>query len=333
MVRLNRRAFALNSAAVAGAVVLGARSTGAFAQDASPAATVEVPVVIGEDGSITITHAQGETTLQGVPSKVATFDIASLDTLDAIGVDITGTAQGQLVGHLDKYNNEPYVNVGTLFEPDYEAVAALEPDLIIVANRSAATYPDLSGIAPTIDLTAVNADDHLASLAANASILGAIFGKDEEVAAALAEINTRVEALQPLAAETGTCLVIMTTGGEVTVLPAHGSAGGRGSFIYNTLGISPVIEDIEEATHGEAVSFEFLLENNPDWLFVIDRDAATGEGGEAAEQVLDNEIVHETTAWQNEQIVYLQPFPWYIAMNGLTVTGLMLDDLEGGFGA
>lgn len=332
MVRLNRRLFALNTAAVAGAVVLGGRSLGAVAQEASPAAS-NVPVVIGEDGSITITHAQGETTLPGIPSTIVTFDIASLDTLDAIGVDITSTAQGQLVGHLDKYNSEPYVNTGTLFEPDYEAVAALAPDLIIVANRSAATYPDLSAIAPTIDLTAVNADDHLASLAANASLLGAIFGKDAEVADALAAIDARVAALQPAAAEAGTCLVIMTTGGEVTILPAHGSAGGRGSFIYNTLGIPAVIEDIEEATHGEAVSFEFLLEHNPDWLFVIDRDAATGEESEAAEQVLDNEIVHETTAWQNEQIVYLQPFPWYIAMNGLTVTSLMLDDLEGGLGA
>ncbi len=333
MARLNRRVFALKSTAVAGGIIIGGPILGAHAQSATPSANAEVPVVIGEDGSITITHAQGETTLPGVPSKIVTFDIASLDTLDALGIDITGTAQGSLVGHLEKYNNEPYLNVGTLFEPDYEAVAALEPDLIIVANRSAAVYPDLSTIAPTIDLTALDSNDHLLSLATNARILGEIFGKQEEVETALADINARVEALKPVAADAGTCLVIMTTGGEVTILPAAGATGGRGSFIYNTLGLAPVIEDIADATHGEAVSFEFLLETNPDWLFVIDRDAATGEESEAAAQVLDNEIVHETTAWQNDQIVYLEPFPWYIAMNGITVTGLMLDDLEAGLGA
>ena len=35
---------------------------------------------------IVVTHAQGETTVPVNPQKVVTFDMASLDTLDALGV-------------------------------------------------------------------------------------------------------------------------------------------------------------------------------------------------------------------------------------------------------
>lgn len=327
---ISRREFNLMAALVVGAGATGGLALNAVAQDATPSASGYGAVVSADGSEVTVTHAQGETVVTANPTRVITFDIASLDTLDTLGVEILGTAQGSLTGHLEKYNGEEYINAGTLFEPDYEAVFAAEPDLIIVANRSAATLPELAKIAPTIDLTSANSDDHLGSLNTNTTVLGEIFGKQEEAASALAALDDRVAALQPIAAEAGTGLVIMAVGAEVSVLAASGATGGRGSFIYNTLGIPAPISDIEEATHGEAVSFEFLLETNPDWLFVIDRNAATGEEGEAAEAILDNEIVHQTTAWTEGQIIYLNPFAWYIAMNGLTVTGLMLDDIEGG---
>lgn len=333
MVRISRRGFTVSAAVLAGTGMVGGLSPGAIAQDASPSAASGYSAVPSADGGeFTVTHAQGETTVTANPSRVVVFDIASLDTLDTLGVEVLGVAQGSVTGHLEKYNSDPYINAGTLFEPDYEAVFAAEPDLIIVAGRSSAVYPDLADIAPTIDLTVAQDSDHIEGLTINATLLGELFGKQEEVATALDAIYDRVAGIQEVASTSGNGLVIMTTGGEVTVLAATGARGGRGGLIYNTLGVQPAIEDIEEATHGEAVSFEFLLEANPDWLFVIDRDVATGGEGDAAEQILDNEIVHETTAWQQEQIVYLDPFSWYIAMNGLTVTNLMLDDIAAGYG-
>src|SRR5690606_41003609 len=79
------------------------------------------------------------------------------------------------------------------------------------------------------------------------------------------------------------------TGVQTCALPisAYGP-GSRFGILHDTLGVAPAVEDVEAATHGEAISFEFILETNPDWLFVVDRDAATGEGGEAAAQVLED---------------------------------------------
>jgi iron complex transport system substrate-binding protein len=99
-------------------------------------------------------------------------------------------------------------------------------------------------------------------------------------------------------------------------------------LVYDVFGVEPAVEDVEAATHGEPVSFEFLLETNPDTLWVIDRDAATGEeGSQAAEAVLDNEIVAQTTAAQEDRIVYLDPMAWYIVFGGLDTTKIMIDDV------
>lgn len=268
----------------------------------------------------TVTHAQGETTLPGVPQKVVSFDFAAIETLEAIGVDVAGLPGSNLPAHLEKYASDDYAKVGSLFEPDYEALAALEPDLIIVAGRSSTAYPELANLAPTVDLSN-EWTNFYGSIKANAEIIGEIFDKEAEVAALIAETEAKVEASRAAAADAGKGLVVLTSGAEVT---AYGP-GSRFGYIHETLGVTPVIEDVEAATHGDSISFEFILETNPDLLFVIDRDAATGQGAAAA--ILDNELVGETTAWQNGDVVYIDPVRAYIVNGGLISFGIMADQV------
>ena len=273
----------------------------------------------------TVTHAQGETTLPGVPQKVVSFDFAAIETLEAIGVNIAGLPGSNLPAHLEKYASDDYAKVGSLFEPDYEALAALEPDLIIVAGRSSTAYPELANLAPTVDLSN-EWTNFYGSIKANAEIIGEIFDKEAEVAALIAETEAKVEASRSAAADAGKGLVVLTSGAEVT---AYGP-GSRFGFIHETLDVTPVIEDVEAATHGDSISFEFILETNPDLLFVIDRDAATGQGAAAA--ILDNELVGETTAWQNGDVVYIDPVRAYIVNGGLISFGVMADQVTEALG-
>jgi len=271
---------------------------------------------------ITVTHAQGETVLPDTPAKVVTFDLASLDTLDALGIEIIGLPGSNLPEYLSKYSSDEYLKLGTLFEPDYEAVAAAEPDLIIVAGRSSAAYPELAKIAPTIDLSNDWADFE-GSVKRNSLILGEIFGKSAEIEEMIADFDARKAEVQAAAAAAGTGLVVLTSGGEVT---AYGP-GSRFGWIHETAGLTPAIEDVEAATHGDAISFEFILETNPDWLFVIDRDAATADGGEAAQAVLDNELVAQTTAWSEGQVVYVDPVRSYVINGGLPALTYLVDQI------
>lgn len=271
---------------------------------------------------IVVKHTQGETKLPAVPRKVLVFDVASLDALDALGVDVAGVPSFKFPPSLAKYEGAGYTKIGSLFEPDFEAVNAAGADLIIVGGRSSAKYAELAKIAPTIDLT-VNAQDYIGSVRGNVETLGRIFGKEAEAAAQLAELDKSIADVREAAAGAGKGLLILTTGGKMS---AYGP-GSRFGVLHSDYGVKPAREDLKAANHGQAVSFEFILETNPDWLFVIDRDSAIGREGVSAKQFLDNELVGQTTAWKTGQVVYLDPVNWYLVGGGINALKANADQI------
>jgi iron complex transport system substrate-binding protein len=283
------------AAVVAGTLALGALTAAAHAQD------------------LKIQHTKGETNVPSKPKKVIVLDLASLDTLNALGVEVSGVPTARFPEYLAKYGSDKYEKVGTLFEPNYEAVNAAAPDLIIVGGRSSAKYADLAKIAPTIDMT-VDPKDYVGSVKRNVQNLAKIFDKQAEADAQVAKLDKAMADLRQEAAKAGKGLLVLTTGGKMS---AYGP-GSRFGLLHTDFGIVPAVDGLATTNHGQAVSSEFILKTNPDWLFVIDRDMATGRAAGAAQKVLDNELVGQTTAWKNKQVVYLDPVSWYLIGGGLT---------------
>lgn len=303
---------------------LSPRISGAFLAGALAFAAMAAPAV-AED--VMVKHAQGETTIPLNPAKVLTFDLATLDTLTALGIEVAGVPGGKKPDYLSRYESDDVLNIGTLFEPDFEAVNAAEPDLIVVAGRSAAKYGDLSGIAPTIDLS-VDTKNYLGSAEENIRTLGKIFDKKTEAEALLAKLRSSTAALKEKAAGAGKGLLLLTTGGKMSTY----GPGSRFGVLFTDYGIQPADEDIKIGTHGQPASFEYILERNPDWLFIIDRDAAIGREGVAAEKFLDNEIVGQTTAWKKGQVVYLDGTSWYLVGGGIIALQTTVDQLSEALG-
>lgn len=291
------------------------------------AVAVLLPLAFAQQ--VTVHHAQGETILEKNPALVFSYDYASIDTLHALGIEVDGAPP--LAGAAPSWLPTNLINIGSLFEPDYEEVNASQPDLVIVAGRSAAVYGELARMAPTIDLTF--GGDFYESLQANTRRLASIFDKEAEAEAALSQVEAKIAALRDAVAAGGDGLVVMVNGGSLSVLAPATGVAARGMLLYQTLGLKPSVADVEAATHGEPISFEFLLQHDPTWLFILDRDAAIGtEGGQPAAQVLDNELMHQTTAWQEGNIVYLEPFNWYIITGaGLTSANEMLDEIAAAY--
>ncbi|MGY1640419.1 siderophore ABC transporter substrate-binding protein [Geodermatophilus sp. SYSU D00703] len=264
------------------------------------------------------------------PERIVVLDMASLDTIGALGGEVAGAPLDSVPEYLQQYLADDAFNSGTLFEADLVEIESQQPDLIVIGGRSSALYEDLSEIAPTVDLSLRGSFTE--TLERNATFLGEVLGAEDEAAAAIEEIETGIEEAQAATADAGTGLGLMVSGGELSAMaPAGDDASGRGArggLIYDTFGVTPVVDDIEAATHGEPVSFEFLLETDPDHLWVVDRDAATGaEGAQAASAVLDNDIVRRTTAYRDDQIVYLDPVAWYVVFGGIDTARIMIDDV------
>ncbi|MDX5359071.1 MAG: siderophore ABC transporter substrate-binding protein [Rhodobacterales bacterium] len=265
----------------------------------------------------TYDHAQGSINLSGVPQRVLVFDVAALDTLTALGVAPAGVPSGRLPAYMADRVADDVPRVGTQFEPDIEASFAARPDLIIVGGRSSAKYADVAKLAPAIDLT-VPRDGYLAGARRNVEMLGRMFDRQAEAAALLARYDAEVAALREVAPKAGRVLVMLTSGGRMS---AHGP-GSRFGVIHDDYGLTPAATGMDTGTHGQAISPEFIATTNPDWLLVVDRDAAIGREGEGAAALLDNELVHKTTAWQKGQILYLDAAAWYVAPAGITALTL-----------
>ena len=120
----------------------------------------------------------------------------------------------------------------------------------------------------------------------------------------------------------------LVTSGSFNVL----GNDGRCSLIGREAGFANVGADAQPgtSTHGNEASFEFLVDKDPDYLFVLDRDAAIGtDGAKLAQEVVENELMKGTAAYRDGRIVYLvHPAVWYTAEGGITALDWMLQDLE-----
>ena len=292
----------------------------AFAQESAPE-TVVIQALNGNRESI-------ELTVPYDPQRIAILDMASLDILMALGLEdrVVGSASSSLEYVQSVVTAEGVANLGTIKTADMEAVMACEPDIIFIGGRLSSSYDTLSEIAPVVYLPTTD-EGTLAQTRLNADTIASIFGKEAEVEALFEGFDARVEALKSFA-DGKTAIVGLVTSGGFNVL----GNDGRCSMIGREVGFTNVGVDaeIDTATHGNEASFEFIVEKAPEYIFVMDRDAAIQtEGAKLAQEIMENELVMTTDAYKNGNIVYLaNPAVWYTAEGGITALDIMLQDLE-----
>lgn len=291
--------------------------------------------VAGGEASETITisafDANGEAIEVEVPydpQRIAVVDMASLDILDNLGLGdrIVGSSSTALEYLQDYVNNDDVANLGTIKEADMEALMACEPDIIFMGGRMAESYDALAEIAPVVRLISDTDLGLVESVRKNATTIASIFGLEDEVAAKMSDFDARIQTLAEFA-EGKTALIGMCTSGGFNTLGNDGRCSIIGTEIgFDNLGAT----DVSSSTHGNESSFELFVSLNPDYVFVMDRDAAIGtDGAQLAQDIVENELVMTTDAYKNGNIIYLaHPGVWYTAEGGITALDYMLADLE-----
>ncbi len=283
--------------------------------------------------SVTVTTLNGsdqpmEIQVPYNPARVAVLDMAVLDMLDNwdLGDRVVGMPKSSRIDYLLDYNdNGNIANLGTLKEVDMEALMSAEPEIIFIGGRLSAQYDALSKIAPVVYLSNDYEAGLLQSMKNNAASIASIFGVQDKAAEQIERFDQRIAALSA-AAEGKTAVIGMVTSSNFNSL----GDGSRCSLIGNEVGFKNLANNVD-STHGNESSFELLVDLNPDYIFVLDRDSAINtEGAKLAMEIMDNELVHKTAAYQNGSIIYLTPTVWYLAEGGITAMDIMLKDLETG---
>ncbi len=287
-----RRSLAL---APATALVLGLAACGGDVQDeGTPAA--------GAAATRTIEHAAGTTEVPGDPQRiVTTTDQNALLPLLELGVTPVGSA-GLLDtdGSTSFRRTEGFDTSGVTFtgpygEPNLEAVAALDPDLVVGYEFDEDFYDDLSGLAPTV-LVQIFDRPLTEALEQLAEVVGA-----EERAAELREAyDARIADLQALLGERRETL-------SVTIL----NAGDPGTFYRADVGqaMGTVVDDLgltlvesQAADDGnEANSLEQLSSRDADVVLVVDFSGEQSEPDPGTAAILDNPLYQRLAAVEADQ--------------------------------
>ena len=256
-----------------------------------------------------------ELTVLANPKRIAILDMASLDILNSLGVSdrVVGSATTKLPYLSDIVNAEDVANLGTIKEADLEAVMACEPDVIFIGGRLSKNYDALSEIAPVVYLSTDSELGVVESVRKNAGIVASMFGLEDKVDELMSGFDARIATLAE-AAKDKTAIVGMCTSGSFNVM----GNDGRCSIIGREIGFENVGVDanIDTATHGNEASFEFVVKQNPQYIFVLDRDAAINvEGAQLARDIMENELVMGLDAYQEGHVVYLaNPTVWYLSL-------------------
>lgn len=142
----------------------------------------------------TVEHAMGETEIPVRPERVVVLDTGELDSALSLGVVPVGAVTADVSAGFLSYLAEGAADVervGTISEPNLEAIAAQRPDLILSNKvRHEEIYGQLSQIAPTVFAGKVGAvwKDNLL-------LAGEALGLEDEAANALGEYQTAAAAL------------------------------------------------------------------------------------------------------------------------------------------
>ena len=227
----------LTALAVCCTLALGACSPKDSASN--QAQTASASAAQTEGASLTVKTARGDAKVPQNPERIAVYDLGMLDTLNKLGVKTGLSVNQNWLPYLDEYfkSTKP---AGTLFEPDYEALNAYKPQLIIIGSRAAKAFDKLNEIAPTIEMTADTANLK-ESAKERIDALAQIFGKQAEADKLKAEIDASFEAAKTAAQGKGKGLVILVNGGKMS---AFGPSSRLGGWLHKDIGVPAVDEAI-----------------------------------------------------------------------------------------
>lgn len=248
-----------------------------------------VPLVAAQDDtSRTLRDFMGrEVTLDAPPQRVVGMSASINEMLFAIGVTPAGVTAG--MEHPAAAAELPVFGSG--YQPDLEALAALEPDLII-ANMQLNTelLPQLEAIAPTIMVLPLTAEDVIGIV----QLIGQATWHDTQaqfLAQSYTDFLTMAEAAGSGMADAPTVMIVVGT----LDVPNYGKSTTYLGDMLATLGAVNIADDEPDAGPfpGYAqLSVEAILEADPDFIFTVTRGAPTP----MAETMAGDEIWSALTA-------------------------------------
>jgi iron complex transport system substrate-binding protein len=283
-----------------------------------------------------LANSNGTVKLPATPGKIVSFDLAALDTLNALGVPVVGVPKSTYQGSLAKFNDATVV--GTLFEPDYAVLETVQPDLIIAGGRSQKAVPELEKVAPTATF-ASDPSAFMKSFRTTNLALADAFDKEAQAQAAISAIEKNVEELHRVNQGRKGAFLFVIKGNVMAHAP-----GDRFGYAHELTGLESVLPakdanapaqprpaagspEAKAAAEKRAQEIASIARAEPDWLIVLDRGAINGGEKTAADTLARHPQLSQTRAYREGHVYYADPNGWYVIGGGLSNLKAITDDM------
>ena len=263
--------------------------------------------------TVTVEDNNGEQTIASPPTSVVATDNRTFETLDAWGVELSAGAVSLMPEDLGYTKDDSILDLGSHREPDLEKVVEAKPDLIVNGQRFAQFHDDLAKLAPdavVLELDPRDGEDFDAELKRQTTILGEVFGKQDDAKKLIEDFDSSVERAKSAYDSDDKAMGLITSAGDIGYsAPSVGRTVGP---VFDILDLNSALDvDASSEDHqGDDISVEAIADSNPDLMVVMDRDASFApeerdEGSAPAAEVLEkSEALKDVPAVKDDKIVY-----------------------------
>ncbi|NYI07927.1 ABC transporter substrate-binding protein [Allostreptomyces psammosilenae] len=316
-------ALLLTASVAAGLTACGSSDSGGAPAESSASAAA------GDSAAAfprTIEHHKGTTEIPAKPERVVALDNSLVEAVIAL--------EAPLVGGIGSYRDQSgfpdylgdavkdTMDVGPLDNPNLEAIASLQPDLIVSATvRHDALYDQLSAIAPTVFVETTGP-----IWKENITLLGEALGEEDKAAEELAAYEERAKAVGDAinaAAGDPTVSIVRFVDGPTRIYLPKTFVG----IILEDMGIARPENQRDPEEFNIEISEEQIQQADADYIFMT-----TFSGGEERrEQFLANPLWERLNAVQNDHVFEVDDATWMTSVS-LQGAEFVLDDMAEAFG-
>ena len=206
---------------------------------------------------------------------------------------------------------------------------AAEPDVVWNGQRFEQHQEDIEKLledVPVVDFEPRDDKDFFEELKRHTEALGQVFGHEEDAEKLIADFDAAAERAKKAYDPEQKVMAVNTSGGEIGyIAPGIGRVYGP---VFDLLGLTPALEvdNASDDHEGDDISVEAIAQSNPDWILVMDRDAAISKEGEQVtpgeKLVKDNAALKSVSAVKDGN-VYVAPNDTYIDESIITYTEIL----------
>lgn len=290
----------------------------------------------GGSSSVEVEDNFGTQTVPAPAQRVVATDNRTFETLCDWDVELAAAPKALIPDTIECWTGEETVDIGNHREPDLEALAGVDPDLVVNGQRFGDYRTDIEELVPDaalVEFEPREGEDFFDELQRQTSAMGTIFDRESEAEELNGGLDDAAQRVGDAYQEGDTVMAVNVSGGEIGYLaPGVGRTLGP---LFDEFGFTPALE-IEGATddhQGDDVSVEAIADSDPDWIIVLDRDAGAGtEGASPAEEIISGSEALQDTKAVKEGHVYYVPADTYTNEGIQTYTEIfngLADSFEG----